>query len=156
MKMIKQCIALTVCLIIFANFTFPGIAYAQFAHTLGGFEGAGGYTIATGEQDISVVTNRFEDLLSNVVGTLTLVAGLYFLIMFIVGGLSWAGAGGKTDKVEEAKQRMTNAAIGLIIVVAAYSITFIIGRILGIRFLEPGTVIQQLGPAASQTTSQIN
>jgi hypothetical protein len=31
-------------------YLYLGIAYAQFAHTLGGFEGAGGYTIATGEK----------------------------------------------------------------------------------------------------------
>ncbi|MGI5828108.1 MAG: pilin [Patescibacteria group bacterium] len=128
----------------------PGNAFAQVPHDLGIFDGIGGYQVGSSGPEVAPFATRLEDLISNAVGTLTLVAGLYFLVMFIIGGLTWASAGGKSDSVENAKKRMTNAAIGLIVVVAAYSITFIIGSILGIEFLNPAKVIETLGPGVGE------
>lgn len=91
--------------------------------------------------DIGSYTSSAENLLSNVLGILTIVAGLTFMIQFLIGGLTWITAGGKADKVEKAKDMMTNGAIGLIIVVMSYSIVWIIGQVIGIEILEPGNLI---------------
>ena len=85
-------------------------------------------------------------ILSNIIGTLTLFGGIFFIIFFLIGGLRWVTASGKQDKVEQAKSQMTNAAIGLIIVVAAYSIAFIVGQVLGIDILNPGKYIDDISP----------
>jgi type IV secretion system pilin len=106
---------------------------------LGSFEGLGEFTnfekgdSIAGEDGAAVVIER---ILSAVIGFLTILGGLWFLIQMLVAGLSWAGAGGDAQKVEEAKKKMTNGAIGLIIMVAAYSITYIIGMILGFDILN--------------------
>jgi hypothetical protein len=50
--------------------------------------------------------------------------------------------------VEKAKNQMTAAAIGLIIVIAAYSIIGIVGNVLGIDLLmsNPTKTIQNISP----------
>lgn len=73
-----------------------------------------------------------------------------FLIYFIVAALGWITSGGEKGKVEAARQQMTNAAIGLIIVIAAYSIVGIVGGVLGINILNPIKVIQTLIPKGAQ------
>lgn len=89
-------------------------------------------------------------LISSVIGFLTIVAGLGFFLYFLLGGLSWLTAGGERDKVEKAKNQMTNAAIGLIIVIAATTISALVGQVLGIDILfinqTPDATIEGLSP----------
>jgi len=89
-------------------------------------------------------TSSFENLFSNVLVVLTAVAGLSFTIYFLLGGLNWITAGGKSDKIETAKGMMTNGAIGIIIVVVSYAIVWIVGSALGLPILEPGELINNL------------
>ncbi len=93
--------------------------------------------------------NSLSQFISTFIGFLTTLAGLMFLIYFIVAGLAWITAGGEKGKVESARQQMTNAALGLIIVIAAYSIVGIVGGVVGINILNPVQVIQTLIPKVS-------
>jgi len=94
--------------------------------------------------DIGGYTSAAEKIISNVLVVLTIVAGLSFLIYFLLGGINWITAGGQKDKVETAKTMMTNGAIGLIIVVLSYSIIWIVGKALGLNILEPASIINSL------------
>jgi hypothetical protein len=87
---------------------------------------------------------QLESILSMVVGFLTIVAGLAFLIYFVIGGLTWVTAGGDAKKTETAKTYMTSGVIGLIVVVASYSIVWLVGKVLGIDILNPTTTINSL------------
>lgn len=116
---------------------------------LGTFRGIGGYLPEVEEGGLGTTGTVFGRFFSNILGFLTLLAGIFFLIYFLVGGLSWLTSSGKSEQVEKAKQSMTNAAIGLIIVVAAYGIAFIIGTVLGLDILNIGASIQKIG--AGQT-----
>lgn len=89
-------------------------------------------------------TTQLENIFSTVLGFLTITAGLAFLVYFIIGALNWVTAGGDSKKVDDAKHYMTNGAIGMIAIVAAYSITWIVGEVLGIKILEPGNTIQSI------------
>lgn len=86
-------------------------------------------------------TRTLEKILSNVIGFFTIVAGILFIIYFLIGGLNWLTAGGKTDQVEKAKKMLTDATIGLIVVIASYAVIFILGKVLGIDILNPGKYI---------------
>lgn len=97
-----------------------------------------------------------EEIITLIVGFLTIVAGLAFLIYFMVGGLSWLTAGGDKGKVESAKQQMTNGAIGMIIVVAAYGIVWIVGELLGIDILNPAALLQSLTGSGPGSTNPNN
>ena len=87
-----------------------------------------------------------ENFLSNFIGFLTTLAGLLFLIYFIFAALSWVTSGGDKGKVESARNQMTQAALGLVIVIAAYGITGVVGRVFGLDILNPLKLLQQLAP----------
>lgn len=84
---------------------------------------------------------NIESIASTLFGFLTIVAGLAFMLYFVLGGINWITAGGDKQKVENAKNQMTNAGIGLVIVVAAYAIVGIASTVLGIDFLNPAAII---------------
>jgi len=81
------------------------------------------------------------DFLSSIITTLTVVASLAFAIYFIIGGLKWITSGGDKNKAEEAKTQMTQAAIGLIVVVVSYFIIGIISNVLGLDILDPAKTL---------------
>jgi uncharacterized protein YggT (Ycf19 family) len=91
----------------------------------------------------------FTNFLSNLIGFLTLLAGLMFLLYFIFAALSWVTSGGEKGKVESAKNQMTQAALGLVIVVAAYAIAGVVGRVLGLNILDPISVLSRLSPSGA-------
>lgn len=90
--------------------------------------------------------SALSTFLSTFLGFMTTLAGIVFMVYFIVAALSWITAGGEKGKIEAAKQQMTNAAIGLVIVIASYSIVGIVGGVLGLDILNPVKVIQTLIP----------
>ena len=53
--------------------------------------------------------------------------GVVFLILMIYGGLTWMTARGNEADVTKAKDLLTAAVIGLVIVLAAYAITSYVG-----------------------------
>ena len=52
--------------------------------------------------------------------------GIIFVILIIVAGFNWMTAGGDEAKIEKATSTIRSAVIGLIIVVAAYAITYFV------------------------------
>lgn len=52
--------------------------------------------------------------------------GIIFIVLIIYSGYNWMMAGGSEEKVTLAKDTLTRAVIGLIIIVAAYSITYFV------------------------------
>jgi hypothetical protein len=96
---------------------------------------AGGYKtgLTTGLESANV----FEKLISNALAAITIVGGLMFVLYFLLGALNWTTSGGDKAKIDKAKSMMTNAAIGLIIILLSYSIAYIVGAVLGIKILEP-------------------
>lgn len=59
-------------------------------------------------------------------------AGMAFLLMMLSAGFTFLTSTGDPKKVEMAKQRLTNAVIGFILIIAAFWIVQIAGRIFGI------------------------
>jgi len=75
---------------------------------------------------------NLSGLIDNLVQLAFFVAGVFFFFNLLVAGIQWIGAGGDSKALQSARGRMTNALIGLIIVVAAFAITRIVERVLGI------------------------
>jgi len=61
---------------------------------------------------------------ANIIRTGLQLIGIVFVILIIYAGATWMMAGGNTENIDKAKNIMKAAVIGLIIVVAAYSITY--------------------------------
>lgn len=74
------------------------------------------------------------DALPRIIGTIINVVlgfmGIVLLFYVILAGWEWMSAGGDGKKVEEAKTRIKNAIIGLVIIVSAYAISnFVISQL---------------------------
>jgi len=61
------------------------------------------------------------------IGILLGFIGVIFLGLMIYGGFTWMIARGNQAEVDKAKRMIESAVIGLIIVLAAYAITYFIG-----------------------------
>ncbi len=70
-----------------------------------------------------------EVMASVIKGFLALI-GITFIILIILAGHKWMIAEGNEDKVKEAKDAIRRAIIGLIIIIAAYSITYFVFKYL--------------------------
>lgn len=77
-----------------------------------------------------------QSLVSNLLGAATIVAGLGFLIYFVVGGIQWITAGGDKAGLESAKGKIMHGLIGLVIVVFAWVIVAIVQAVLGLDILN--------------------
>ena len=86
------------------------------------------------------------NILTLLVSFLTLVAGFWFAIQFILAGWQWLSAGSDTGKVSEAQKQITNSFIGLMIIVAAITVTKIISLITGIQMLDLTAALKKLTP----------
>ncbi len=88
-------------------------------------------------QSLGVVADKtghekvgLTDYLPRVITTAFAAVGATFLALMVYAGMKWMTAGGNSDRVETAQSTLSNAAIGLIVIVAAYTITsFITNRL---------------------------
>ena len=62
--------------------------------------------------------------------------GVVFLILMIYGGFLWMTARGVEEQVTKAKNIIIAAIIGLIIVIAAYAISYFVIKQLGVKTLK--------------------
>ena len=82
------------------------------------FTDAAGYEEGDDAQIGQIIAKAIQTFLS--------LLGIVFVILLIYGGYSWMTAGGNEDKVTKAKETITRAIIGLVIVASAYSITYFV------------------------------
>ena len=90
--------------------------------------------------------NILAKIISNVIGAMTIGAGLWFLFQVIIAGYNYMNAAGDKARIENASRKLTNSLIGLAIVVAAYGLLCILGTFLGIKFLEVGSILDIITP----------
>lgn len=88
-------------------------------------------------------------IVSSVIGIMTIAAGIWFLIQITIGGFNWINAGGDKAKLQAARDRLTNAFVGLIVVVAGWAILALAGVFFNVDFTvsDPGRLLEQLNPA---------
>lgn len=128
---------------------FPGVILAAPPGSDQGLGCGGGFgvfgDILCKNNDKETVGSTLNKGISTIIGFLTIVAALFFLFQFIIGGYQWIAAGGDKQQTTEARDKITNSLIGLIIIVIATAIVGIIGKVLGLDILNPGEVLQNLG-----------
>ncbi len=70
------------------------------------------------------------DIIGNLINIFLGFLGLVFLVLMLYAGFQWMTAGGDEGKVKKAREVITQAIIGLIVVVAAYAISsFVLGSL---------------------------
>jgi len=70
-------------------------------------------------------------LISSVLSIVMVIALILVLIYLIWGGIGWITAGGDKGKTEEARNKITAAVIGIIILAAAWALVNFVAYVLG-------------------------
>ncbi|OGY19051.1 MAG: hypothetical protein A2900_00895 [Candidatus Chisholmbacteria bacterium RIFCSPLOWO2_01_FULL_50_28] len=73
------------------------------------------------------------DLITGILGAALLFAGIFFLLYFIWGAFRWLTSGGDKAQVENARSKITNAAIGLVLIAATWAIYLLVLYFLGLQ-----------------------
>ena len=74
-------------------------------------------------------------LISSLVGTLLILAALLAFFFLILGGIQWITSGGDKAGMEAARNKITHAIVGLIIVGAAWAIMLLVQNFLGVSVI---------------------
>ncbi len=82
-----------------------------------GFSNAPYQPIAEGQNDLAGIIGLIIQAMLGILGVL-------FLVYIIYAGYNWMIAQGDEDKVNKAKETIQRAIIGLIIIIAAYAISY--------------------------------
>lgn len=90
--------------------------------------GSGGGT----EHDVLVISV----FLANFIRMLFIVSAIWSFVMLLIGGFEYVSAGGEKDKVSNAMKRITNALIGIIILLCGYAVFRLINLVFGINLLN--------------------
>jgi hypothetical protein len=90
--------------------------------------------------------STFEGIISVSIAIITVIAGIWFIYLIIIGGIEIMTAGDNKNAVEGARKKISTGAVGLVIVVAGLFIAGLIGIIFGIDVLNPGGVLRNLKP----------
>lgn len=86
--------------------------------------------------------NVFARIISSIIGLLTLIGALYFLIVLITGAIGIISAGGDKGRYENAKSKITTGVIGLVVLISAMFLMDLIATLLGIEnILDIGEMI---------------
>ncbi|OGH91469.1 MAG: hypothetical protein A2534_00485 [Candidatus Magasanikbacteria bacterium RIFOXYD2_FULL_39_9] len=106
------------------------VPFFVFADSFGLRDAAPSGLIGSGS---SVSANKaLPELIGSVVGAVLSFVGIIFFLLILYAGIMWMTAFGNEQKVEKAKDIVQHAAIGLVIVLAAYAISkFVFGALAG-------------------------
>ncbi len=85
-------------------------------------------------QNLVNITN-LGTLISAIVGVLLIISALLAFFYLILGGISWITSGGDKAGMEAARNKITHAIVGLVIVGAAWSIMMLLQNFLGINVI---------------------
>ena len=136
LKIIKQISILVILILILI---FP---YFVFGQTMkGGLQELGQ---ASGYQTSGISETTVSEIAGIAVKTFLSILGIIFIVLMLYGGYLWMTASGNEEQLTKAKELIQAAVIGLIIIVAAYAISFFI-----FNWLTPRTLTTPGGGGAT-------
>lgn len=103
-----------------------------------------GLLAAANEIDLQTVGKNFKGLesltvpaiVSGLIKMALVVAALVFFFILVVGGIRWIASGGDKAHTEAARNQITAALVGLVIVFAAWAIIALIQTFFGINIFQ--------------------
>lgn len=82
-------------------------------------------------------------IIGSIVGLFLILSFVATFLYMLLGGFDWITSGGDKAKLQSARDKITNALIGLIVVGASWAIMMIVGNFTGIDF--PNLPIPTIG-----------
>lgn len=77
----------------------------------------------------------FGSLIQKIVGVLFFIGALFFFFQFLLGAIKWITSGGDKTQVEAARNQISHAAIGLLVLFAIFVIVKIIETVFSVCIL---------------------
>lgn len=77
-----------------------------------------------------------SSVISGLITLVLVVAAIVFFFMLIIGGLKWILSGGDKAQTESARNQITAALIGLVIVFGAFAIAQVVQALFGINIFS--------------------
>jgi hypothetical protein len=107
------------------SFSIPLLSQAAPSDALEKLKAVGGEAYGAEEP------TPLPELIGNIINIGLSVLGIVAVILFIYGGYLWMTGRGKEERITKAKETLEAAIIGLIIILAAYAITyFVVDRLM--------------------------
>ncbi len=78
----------------------------------------------------------FGGIVSGLIRGALVVAAVIFFFMLVIGGIRWIASGGDKGQTEAARNQITAALVGLVIVFAAWAIAQLIQVFFGINIFN--------------------
>jgi hypothetical protein len=106
----------------------------------------------TGFGPLGTVTSKsgalltFSGFISTAIGTMTIIAFIWFIFTFFTGVISIIGSGGDKQALETAKKKITTGLVGLVITIAAIFLIEVVGQIFGINILSFSALFNLISP----------
>lgn len=79
-------------------------------------------TVRIYEEDLGFEIPDLADLLTFVIRIFFVIAGLVALLYLLLGAFSWITSGGDEDNVKKAREKITAAIIGVVLIVAVLAV----------------------------------
>jgi len=91
---------------------------------------------------------KLAEILSRIIGFMTIAGVIYFIFQVIIAGYNWISAAGDSGKVEQAQQKLMNSIMGIFIVFIAVAFVSLLSYLLGadVDLLNIGVIIGSLVP----------
>ncbi len=114
-------------LLVFGGITLPSLVFAQTNGVTQGLttSGVGSFFPSSGIGG----STSFTQLLQNVIEIMLLFAGAIAVVFVIIGGYQYITSGGNEETAEKGRQTLTNAIIGVIVIVLSYTIITVIANL---------------------------
>ncbi len=77
----------------------------------------------------------FQKFIPNLITLGLIIGAVFFLFILIIGAIQWISSGGDKTALEEAKHKITNAIVGIIILFSVFAILKITENFFGISIL---------------------
>lgn len=122
-------------------FSLAGLTMAQEKNLQDAFRNSPDDPLGTaaGQAGYALEKTNALKIVSTVLNMMLSFIGVIFLISMIYGGFLWMTARGNDEQVNKAKNIMTTAVIGIVIIVLAYAISWFVLNRLGQNVLKSGS-----------------
>lgn len=94
---------------------------------------------AVGNQWMPLANLDFPGIVSALIKLILVVASVIFFFMLVIGGVRWIASGGDKGQTEAARNQITAALVGLVIVFAAWAIVSLIQALFGVDIFQLNT-----------------
>ena len=80
--------------------------------------------------DVGFQVPTFSVLLGSLIRLIFFIAGLFALVYLLLGGFEWVRSGGDEKKIEQARAKIVNAVIGLVVMIAVLSLVVFLEQVI--------------------------